>query len=119
MTDQPHVLDVPVELDKPTVEDLFKQMVAAGSDVMDFHVHREPTAGKTFSPEAFDDLATTIHLFIGARTAARFEKNYDPATPGPSDMHVEVRIKLDNETFEVPDAVRPWYSIDGQHRGAR
>lgn len=115
MTD-PVKLDVPVTVDQPEVGDLFQQMTDAGSDVMDFHVHREPDPGKTFSVEAIDDVMTALKLFVGARIHARFQDAADPSAPGPSDMHVEVKITLDDKTFTVPAEVRPWYAVDGTHR---
>ena len=94
---------------------LMKEMRAAGSDEMDFHVHRDPEPGVTFSAEALADLSLAFNTFVAARLSARFDGLADGAA-GPSDLHCTVRLTLDDETFEVPLDVRPWYAVDGRRR---
>lgn len=108
-------MDRPVQVDAPSPDDLYREMRAAGSDEMDFHVHRDPEPGLTFSAEALDDLVVAFRTFVTARLSARFD-GLAEGDPGPSDLHLAVKLTLDGTTFTIPEDLRPWYALDGAHR---
>ena len=89
------------------------------ADVMDFVMTRKPEVGKTFSADALDEYIQTVQDFIVARIRYHWPKDnegFDPAKPGPSNIKVELKVTIDDESYPPLAVAKPWYVIDGTNR---
>jgi hypothetical protein len=100
-------------------EALYREMLKARSDTMDFVVTRKPEPGRTLSIEAVEGLLESMRLWLGSRLARDLDVRLKPdgrVGAGPSEVKVTMKVTIDGRSVEVPDDEYPWYVIDGSQR---
>ncbi len=70
--------------------EMFDMMLAGDADTTEFEVFRQVIQeGRSFSPEAMENLFDCMRTFVGARMMARWQKTKEP----PTVMKVTVTVE--------------------------